>query len=255
MWRRAKNTKEPIFVCGMARSGTSWVSETLGQSSELVYLDEAWLIDKLQELVDWHSMMYDDWAGFTPWKQGGIDRTKFVRSLSRFYEDLLGMASGGKRFIEKTPEENALHLKLLNELFPNAYYVLIYRDGRNYVASLEEKKRNENKEFDFANACRKWARSMDVFEEILSRKAIKNFTVIRYEDLLLRFEPIFRELCGFVMIEPFKPKPFAPNSSFRNSRSPDDFNQRWAPWSEERIKTFKDYAGAQLLKWKYAESI
>jgi hypothetical protein len=247
--------KEPIFVCGLGRSGTTWLSNALGQSPELVYIREAWLIGKFEELVGWYSMIYDEWKTFTPWNEKGVDRAKFMMFLSRFYRELLDSVSGGKRFIEKTPDWNVLHLKLLNELFPAAHYVLVYRDGRNHVASLEAKNRREQKDFDFAKACRKWAKAMDVFEEIETQKTIRNFTLVRYEDLLLRFDETFLDLCRFVRIEPFTPEPVEPNSSFENRHTPDDFANRWRSWSEERRNMFTRYAGAQLVKWKYAHAV
>lgn len=200
--------KEPIFVCGLGRSGTGLLSKLFGQSTELVYIKEAWLIAKMEELVDWHSMLYDNWKGFTPWNEKGIDRKAPIRLLSSFYSELLILASGGRRFIEKTPEWNVLHLRLLNEMFPDAYYILIYRDCRNYIASTEAKKRKQEEDFDFTLAGKRWNNAMELFEEIEKSGIIRNFRIVRYEDLLFTFDEIFEELCDFVRINPFRPKPF-----------------------------------------------
>jgi hypothetical protein len=159
--------------------------------------------------------------------------------LSRFYKDLLLKVSDGSRIIEKTPGLNVLHLKLLNELFPEAYYILIYRDGRNYVASLESKKAKQKEEFKFEKSCIRWATAMDIFEQIEQKNMIRNYRMIRYEDLLLNFDGIFTGLCSFVGIKPFKPDSFKPNSSFESFESPKDFNNRWKDWSEEKKNFLK----------------
>jgi hypothetical protein len=246
--------KEPIFVCGLGRSGTGLISKSLGQSPEIVYIKEAWLIAKLDELVLWHSMLYDSWQGFTPWNEKAIDRKVLISLVSAFYRKLLMLASGGRRFIEKTPEWNVLHLNLLYELFPSAYYILVYRDGRNQVASTEAKKIRQSEVFDFVRTCKKWAEAMNLFEEVQHTKSIKNMMLVRYEDLLLSFDQIFVELCKFVRIKPFKPRSVTPNSAFENLNSPEDFNNRWRSWSDEKRNVFKKHSGSQLVKWRYVAS-
>jgi hypothetical protein len=245
---------EPVFVCGLSRSGTTWLASALGQSPELVYLQEAWLLDKLAELVEWFSMLHDEWGGFTPWRKHGIDREAFVQQLAGFYENLLFQASAGRRFVEKTPEANLLRFELLHELFPSAYYVLIYRDGRNQVASLEAMKREQGEPFDFEETCRRWARGMEVVSRAQRHLSIEHLTILRYEDLLERFAPIFDELCRFAGLEPFELGPRAPNSSFGRARGPADFKHRWDAWPEEKKATFKRLAGEQLIAWRYVDS-
>ena len=182
------SNKENVFVCGLGRSGTTWISKSLGQSKELIYIKEAWLLGKFQELLDWYRTIYNDWETFTPWKNNKITPELFVRQLSHFYNTLLEQVSGGQRFIEKTPEWNVLYLRLLIEMFPDAYFVLIYRDGRNYVKSSEMHRRNENLDFDFKTWCQRWALAMDGFEEIQKDNSIQNYMLIRYEDLLMSLE-------------------------------------------------------------------
>jgi len=126
------NKKEPVFVCGLARSGTRWISAQLGQSDELLYLKESWMIAKLYDLTTWYSDIYNNWdKSFLTWKYRDVDRKSFIKHLRRFYLNLLYEASDNKRFIEKTPDWNIQFIDFLIELFPEAYFVFIYRDGRN----------------------------------------------------------------------------------------------------------------------------
>lgn len=245
---------QPVFVCGLGRSGTSWVCDALGQSPELAYIEEAWLLEKLEELVDWFAMLHDEWADFTPWRRRGIDRAAFVASLAGWYRALLERAAGGRRFVEKTPDWNAQRLPFLHELFPDAHYVLVHRDGRNQVSSLEAMKGAQGEPFDFAAACRRWGEAMDVFARIRDTGSVRHLIVIRYEDLLEDLDASFRRLCSFVGIRAFAPEPFAPNSQFGPARSAADFNTRWHAWSPERRDVFRREAGRQLVEWGYAVS-
>lgn len=235
----------------MGRSGTTWISRSLGQSPELTYIQEGWLVAKLDELAAWFEVLHDEWTGFTPWRRSGVDRRFFVDSLAHCYRELLDRAAAGNRFVEKTPEWNALHLDFLQEMFPEAYYVLIYRDGRNVVASHEAKNLRQRKSFDFATACRRWAAAMDVFSAARDRRPEGRLTLIRYEDLVEDFDAGFQELCAFAEIEPFRAAPHRPNSAFAEADGSGDFNGRWQPWSPEKRRIFKQNAGRQLVEWRY----
>lgn len=244
---------EPVFVCGLARSGTTWLGKALGQSPELTYLEEAWLLERLGELVDWFSMLHAEWRGFTPWYERGVDRAAFVELLAGFYRDLLLLASGGERFVEKTPDWNLLHLRLLHELFPDAYYLLVYRDGRNYVASLEAMKRDQGEPFDFAASCRRWALGMEELAQAQASGTIRRLKVIRYEQLLEDFTSSFRDVCRFADVSPFEPVPHIPNTAFEAASGAEDFNRRWLAWSPREKAEFEELAGEQLRAWGYAD--
>lgn len=245
---------EPVFICGLSRSGTTWIAKSLGQSPELTYIQEAWMVGRLAGLSDWFTMLHDSWADFTPWQRAGIDRRAFVESLAGWYRELLTRAAADRRFVEKTPEENALHLRFLHELFPDAYYVLLQRDGRNYVASLEAMKARQHEPFDFDGACRRWAATTDLFAEVRSARLIRRVAIVRYEDLLDGFAQRFADLCKFAEICPFQPRPYAPNSSFAVAQAPDDFMSRWHVWPEEKRLAFKRHAGRQLVGAGYVTS-
>ena len=243
----------PIFVCGMGRSGTSWISRSLGDSPELTYVGEAWLVKRLETLTDWFAKLHDEWT-FTPWSRQGMDRAAFVRRLAPWDLGLLEDLADGQRVVEKTPDWNALHLDFLRELYPDAYFVLVYRDGRNRVASLEAKKARDGEPFDFADACGRWGAAMDVFARLRARDGVERVTFVRYEDLVEDFDAVFAGLCAFADIEPFVASERSPNTAFGNAEDAGGFNARWLAWSPEKRATFKQRAGRQLVEWGYAAS-
>jgi hypothetical protein len=245
-------TQAPVFVCGLGRSGTTWISAALGKSPELDYIGEAWLIAKLEELAEWFTQLHEDWESFTPWKRRGVDRRAFVARLADSYRDLLETAADGRRVVEKTPDWNALHLPFLRELFPDAHFVLVYRDGRNCIASLEAMKARQGEPFEFEASCRRWALAMDIFSEVTEVSSHENTMLVRYEDMLQDFDTVFDRLCEFIGIASFRPPPRPPNSSFGTAAAADDFNSRWQAWPARKQRTFKRSAGRQLVAWGYA---
>jgi hypothetical protein len=233
----------------MARSGTTWLSSSLGAGTELTYVRETWLIARLEELADWFTMLHDEWGGWTPWQERGIDRRVFVASLAGWYQELLERAAGGGRFVEKTPDWNVKHLDFLRELYPDAYYVCVHRDGRNCIASVEAKRRRDGQQFDFEDAVRRWARAMDVFSALRADDEARRVLFVRYEDMVSDFGPTFSRVCKFVGIEPFTPPEYHANSSFRDQKG--GYNERWLSWPPERRAAFDAIAGGQLEEWGY----
>lgn len=244
-------SQDPVFVCGLARSGTSWLAKSLSQSEELVYLRETWLLRRLKDLGDWHDLLYREWTDFTPWPKSNIDQQAFYRHLGRFYAGLLDEMSGGRRFLEKTPEWNILFFDTLKKLFPNAYFVFIYRDGRNYVASTEAKAERDHKAFEFQRSCQNWAAAMDIIRALPEQAAEQRVQVVRYEELIRSFDAVFADLCRFIDIADFTPQTLGINSSFTNARTAEDFNSRWRKWPAEKCELFDKYAGRQLAEWNY----
>lgn len=143
-------------------------------------------------------------------------------------------------------------IDLLIELFPDAYFIFIYRDGRNQIASFERFRDKIKSEFNFLESCQNWANSMNKLKEIKEYNKSIKFKIVRYEDLFKNYDKIFADLCSFVSIEFFSPDPYSPNSSFSNHENMSDFNNRWKDWSDEKKFIFKESAGEQLIEWGYS---
>ena len=144
------------------------------------------------------------------------------------------------------------HLEVLHELLPEAFYVLVYRDGRNTIASLEAHRARRVGEFDFARECRRWATAMDVFAHVRGSASVRNLRLVRYEDLLADSDAVFRDLCAFVGVEDFQRAAHRPNTSFPDATGTGDFIARWREWPAERRELFRELAGRQLVAWGYA---
>jgi len=116
---------DPIFVLGCCRSGTTIVYQTIARSLEVRALGYA-----TQELWDgiygphhngWHSEAADASAARPEHR---------ARALAHFVARL-----GPARFLDKTCI-HAIRVPYLQQLFPGARFVFVYRDGRDNVSSL-----------------------------------------------------------------------------------------------------------------------
>ena len=111
--------REPIFLFGAARSGTTFLGECVGNLPEVSYH---------------HEPVATKAAGRNVYEGSWGERRSrmFFRSV---YGGLLRyQLEGGLRFCEKTPT-NAFLLPFLGRSFPDARFVHIIRDGRDVAAS------------------------------------------------------------------------------------------------------------------------
>ena len=116
----------PIFIIGAPRSGTSLLYAVLRASSRLAHwpgeAHEVWEADFHPALRGWSS------NALGAEEAHGQEGERIKRS---FY-----LVTGGrKRLIDKTPR-NALRVPFINELFPDARFIYLQRDGRENINSL-----------------------------------------------------------------------------------------------------------------------
>ena len=116
----------PVILIGAARSGTTLLGELLSQSPEVAY----WLEPKYI------------------WRYGNPSAKDDIRTKAEatqkvkhyIYNTFLKHKNKKAKdiFIEKTPS-NVFRIEFINEIFPNAKYVHIIRDGRDVSLSAEKK--------------------------------------------------------------------------------------------------------------------
>ncbi|MDQ3662351.1 MAG: sulfotransferase [Actinomycetota bacterium] len=121
-----RRLREPIFIIGAPRSGTSLLYAILRDSSQLAHwpgeAHEVWEADYHPALRQWESNAL-----------GASDLTP--RAASRIRTQFLLTAGPRKRLVDKTPR-NSLRVGFVDALFPDARFVFLQRDGRDNVNSL-----------------------------------------------------------------------------------------------------------------------
>lgn len=121
-----KKLDRPVFIIGAPRSGTSMLYAILRRSTQLTNwpgeAHEVWEADFHPALRGWES------NALTAEDARGPEGERIKRSF-------LLVTGGRKRLIDKTPR-NALRVGFIDELFPDARYVYLVRDGRDNINSL-----------------------------------------------------------------------------------------------------------------------
>jgi hypothetical protein len=117
--------REPIFIIGAPRSGTSILYRILRAHPQLEHwpgeAHEVWEAEHHPALTGWRS------NALTAVDASDKTRDRIRRS---FY-----LVIGGKRLIDKTPR-NSLRVPFIDGVFEDARYVFLTRDGRENINSL-----------------------------------------------------------------------------------------------------------------------
>lgn len=201
-----------LFLIGMPRSGTKLLREILNNHSKIFIPDfELVVIPKLVS-------EYGDRA-LTP-----EDRTRIVKTLRRsifffYYEsgrsfdfsqlhdartlqqlinalflELAGSKETLSYYGDKSPS-NIAHCDMLMNFFPNARFIHIVRDPRDYALSV---RKAWNK--SIVRAVDRWSRSIESFSRIAD-SAPERVLEVRYEDLLVSPASTARLCTDFLGLE------------------------------------------------------
>lgn len=108
--------------------------------------------------------------------------------------------AGAARWCEKTPR-NSIYLDRLAEMFPDAYFINVIRDGRDVACSMVERRfwpigatndfptTNEFRgEVTFEKAIKYWVEMVRLSREVASKLRPERYTEVRLEDLVFEQE-------------------------------------------------------------------
>jgi hypothetical protein len=181
-------TSAPIFVIGSPRSGTTLLRLILDSHPRISCGEETHFLRDLEAIVGRH---WDLVASY------GIERAWWLQRLRRLYVDFQGevLARSGKaRWAEKDPTYT-LVLGFIDELFPDALYVHLLRDGHDVVASFRDR-------WGYRSAARaarsEWARHVEAARALSRRVSRDRFLELRYERLVAEPESEARRLFAFL---------------------------------------------------------
>lgn len=146
---------KPIFLVGPGRSGTTILSELFTRHKDTGYFehyianyfDSQWKSRFIPLLHKYRKIRYGVERPIPA--NGGIfhseikytDETQITEKTREYYYRAIKTALKlfkASRFVNKK-NNHCLRLRWLNELFPNAYYVIIWRDPKSVVSSTKRK--------------------------------------------------------------------------------------------------------------------
>jgi hypothetical protein len=133
--RFAQLRQPPIFVIGAARSGTTWVYDILTAHPEVAGAYESWLFTPANGLGSLFTEAH--W----PKKPSGLgqllEREDLITYARQMAVNILGHAIYPEHhyLVEKSPS-HIFNIALIRELFPDARFIHVIRDGRDVSVSV-----------------------------------------------------------------------------------------------------------------------
>jgi hypothetical protein len=269
----------PVFVVGHPRSGTTWAFDVLEAHPGVVGAFETWMFHErygLGSLFD--DVHWDDQAPERLKSHTGRDYgLRVVVDRERLVRDVRAMAGGwfasldgadARVIVEKTPVH--VHAApMINELFPEARFVEMVRDGRDVVVSTLAAARSWNpgllrrreREHPLETAASEWAATVSSGRR-LGEAIGDRWLRVRYEDLHGDFAATVSAMHRFCGLE-------TSDELIERARQATDFGQyaagedrfrrsgRVGEWRErfsaDDARRFAGAAGAALIENGYAE--
>ena len=148
----------------------------------------------------------------------------------------------------------------IHELFPDAQFVHIIRDGRDSAASLLTMPWWDR---GYVNAVYKWRDAIESGHRAAEKFGPEGYYEFKYEDLVDDPEATLRGLCGFLgedfadaMLEPHRQRNLTPDYKTWHEGLSDPVNtkavMRWQrDLTPEQVALFEDVAGDQLRQYGY----
>jgi Sulfotransferase family len=266
-------SSSPVFIIGSPRSGTTILARSLAEHSAFWTSEESHFLSRLVESAgDIYASGLEGHLQSWIWAQG-VGRAEFLSYLGTGVNALFTSRSNGRRWVEHTP----YYLEIagpLAEMFPEARFLHMLRDGRRVVHSMLHlldrprlvvgRARSRGPRVgrwgqDFRAACRLWASSVEAASAFVSQHPERARTVV-HERLVADPETGFRELFEFLEVD-WEPGPVEllrgrrVNSSFGEDGEiePDPDAEPWLGWSPEQLATFHEEAGRTLAAWHNRE--
>jgi hypothetical protein len=178
----------PIFVIGSPRSGTTLLRLMLDSHPRISCGEETHFLRDLETVVgrNWELV-----ATYGLPREWWIER---IRELYEAFQAEVLTRSGKARWAEKDPTYT-LHLRFIDELFPNASYIHLLRNGYDVVASFRDR-------WGYKSAARaartEWARYVSAARELGMRLPRERFLEVRYEALVAEPEREGQRIFGFL---------------------------------------------------------
>jgi hypothetical protein len=212
--RDKSNTDRPPapFVVGMNRSGTTLLRMMLDSHPELTIPPETHFVPEVIKTfkrtdrttpADVLGAMKSarEWGDFdfTDIEMLGLlqDRGRKLNAgeaLRAFYE-AYAAREGKSRWGEKTPNYVG-KMQQIQRALPEARFVHVIRDGRDVALSVLDR---TVRDLTAADVAKRWKRKIQKARDAAPK--LRNYTEVRYEDLILDTEPSLRRICEFIELE------------------------------------------------------
>lgn len=259
----------PVFVLGiLPRSGTNLLFNLLRLHPDFGVAEPIWedyLLEPSELLVQYARAVYAWWeAADPPW---GVDKgleSQLCRHLGRGLISFFESQISEHRLLTKTPSVSCLGNFF--RFFPDAYLLVLVRDGRDVVESAER-----SFGWDRDVTTRRWAQAAKAiltFDRDNRERGLP-YLITRYEDLHTDLEHELRKVLAFVKLDAARydfdaarELPVYGSSTVQEAGNSvhwrpipktRDFNpiERWSGWSRRMHERFNWLAGRYSVELGY----
>lgn len=204
----SKDEKPFPFIVGVGRSGTTLLRLMIDAHPEIAIPPEThWFRGTLKRLrePEFDADGFKAWVSQEPtWQDLDISEDTIdeitsahdpadcgatFRKIYRCYAD----KHHAQRFGDKTPAHGSFMVEI-EKVLPEARFIHIIRDGRDVALSYRGLRFGPGD--DAGNAAKFWKSTL--LEIRRQGAAVKNYTEVRYEDLINSPEPVLREIGDFI---------------------------------------------------------
>lgn len=254
-----RSTNRPFFIVGVHRSGTTLLRYMLSSHSRIYIPPESDFIPNFflhkptaelseRRIADILHTVFSKYRFVGEWQGDPLNARALAREmpeptpaalLDALYREY-ARQNGAERWGDKTPIY-ASYLDLIHQIFPQAQFVHIIRDGRDAALSMLEKYEQDELHVDVFFAARNWVRRIRKAQASGARLGTDLYYELRYESLVQDPERELRAVCAFLG-ETFEPGMLAhhrlaleripPDSHFFNSVRNPTTRQRVGRWRE-----------------------
>ncbi|WP_194841237.1 sulfotransferase family protein [Salinibacillus xinjiangensis] len=263
---------QPIFIGGAGRSGTTLLRVMLNSHPNLCSGPEFKLLPQFMDLYKQVNS-----SSYQPIAESYLLSSEYIQSIFatfiyNFLEPIRNY-SRAQRVVEKSPH-NVLVMKELVQVFPNAKFIHVIRDGRDVACSL---KRMEWTNFNgeplwyvenLENATKYWAEIITKgIEDAKSPLLNGKIKFVKYEELVSNPKNIMKKVLNFLE-EQWNPSVLDYNKVQRNEEPVESSTKqvskklytqsmnRWQrEFTDENKEMFKNIAGSLLIQMGYEDSL
>lgn len=226
-----KNIRPPLFIIGNPRSGTSLLRLLLTTHHEIVIPPECgfvvWLFSKYgtwekkdSRDAKRRNMFVSDLALTRKFETWGLASEEIQEAIRRNQPDGYGELSGvvylayGSHLGRECSlwgDKNNFYIDYLEKLFeiwPNAKFLHIVRDGRDVACSYREVMRSEVRsryaprlETHLENIAHEWTGNLEKVGRFAASIADDQSLTVKYEDLVVRPTDVCKIICKWLQME------------------------------------------------------
>ncbi len=248
---------DPLFVCGIGRSGTSALLRALATHKNVVpnmALGEAPFINHFADfLVQFEGENQENGYHMASYKLAENARERLFRQmLARLHigSDFDAKASDSIKFWSAKCFPRANAKERLLKLYPDARFFYIIRNGVEVVASAMRYKGFQH--LSFERLCSRWSRSFAEFEHF---ERDESAVVIRHEELTADPAAVLKKAYKKLGMEGCdRPAEFLLGNRVNSSYSDADttsLDQKWNQFNTEQKAKFVELCGPMMEEYQF----